>query len=118
MSLFEGLGLIEGEEVVVVRRSFGRDELGEPTEEASERTVVPNALVRPGATSDLDASRPEGVRVDYTVSFPKAYGGELRGCLVELRGAEYAVVGSPQRYTPGNTPGDWNLTAEVTRVDG
>lgn len=56
--------------------------------------------------------------VAFTLCFPKEYAGELRGCSVLVRGTEYAVVGNPQRYTPDNTPGDWNLTTEVARTDG
>ena len=104
------MNLIQGETVTVILREVERDELGEPSSEKVTR--------EPGSTSDLDASRPEGVTVSFTLCFPKSYGGELRGCSVEVRGAEYSVVGDPQRYAPENTPGDWNLTAEVTRTDG
>lgn len=112
------MSLIHGETVVVVRRVEERDELGEPSAVAEEREEAENVVVAPGATSDLDASRPDGVAVAYTLCFPKSYGGGLRGCSVEVRGGEYEVVGDPQRYAPENTPGDWNLTAEVARVDG
>lgn len=112
------MNLIQGETVTVIRREVERDELGEPSSEKVTREAVGNVVVAPGSTSDLDASRPEGVTVSFTLCFPKSYGGDLRGCTVEVRGTEYAVVGDPQRYTPENTPGDLNLTAEVTRTDG
>lgn len=112
------MNLIQGETVTVIRREVERDELGEPSSERETREAVGNVVVAPGSTSDLDASRPEGVTVSFTLCFPKSYEGDLRGCTVEVRGTEYAVVGDPQRYTPENTPGDWNLTAEVTRTDG
>lgn len=112
------MNLIQGETVTVVRREAERDELGEPSAERVGRETVQNVVVAPGPTSDLDASRPEGVTVSYTLCFPKTYDGELRGCTVEVRGTGYAVVGDPQRCAPENTPGDWNLTAEVTRADG
>lgn len=112
------MNLIQGETVTVIRREVERDELGEPSSERVTRETVGNVVVAPGSTSDLDASRPEGVTVSFTLCFPKFYGGDLRGCSVEVRGTEYSVVGDPQRYTPENTPGDWNLTAEVTRTDG
>lgn len=112
------MNLIQGEAVTVIRRTCGRDELGEPTEPVEEREEVANVVVYPGSTSDLDASRPEGVKVAFTLCFPKTYGGELRGCSVLVRGTEYDVVGNPKRYTAANTPGDWNLTAEVGRTDG
>lgn len=112
------MNLIQGEQVTVIRRTERRDELGEPAGSTEERTEVQNVVVAPGPTADLDAARPEGVTVAYTLCFPKSFDGELRGCSVLVRGAEYPVVGSPQRYTPENTPGGWNLTAEVSRTDG
>lgn len=112
------MNLIKGESVSVIRREFSRDGLGEPTSCDDSREVVENVVVAPSATADLDSSRPEGVKVAYTLCFPKAYAGELKGCCVEVRGTEYDVVGDPQRYTPENVPGDWNMTVEVTRTDG
>ena len=112
------MNLIQGETVTVIRRTEKRDELGEPSGFTEERDEVQNVVVAPGPTADLDAARPEGVTVAFTLCFPKVYAGELRGCSVLVRGAEYAVVGNPQRYTAENTPGDWNLTAEVSRTDG
>lgn len=112
------MSLISGETVAVIRREQRYDELGEPIDGTETREEVANVVVAPGATSDLDASRPEGVKVAFTLCFPKTWEGELRGCSVEVRGTEYAVVGDPQRYSPENTPGEWNLTAEVTRTDG
>lgn len=112
------MNLIKGESVAVIRRECSRDELGEPASCDDSREVVENVVVAPGATSDLDSSRPEGVEVAYTLCFPKAYAGELKGCRVVVRGVEYGVVGDPQRYTAENVPGDWNMTVEVGRVDG
>lgn len=112
------MNLIKGEAVTVIRTVWGRDELGEPTDPTVERETVENVVVYPGPTSDLDASRPDGVKVAFTLCFPKTFTGDLKGCSVEVRGTVYAVVGDPQRYTAENTPGDWNLTAEVTRTDG
>lgn len=112
------MSLIKGEAVTVVRRTAKRDEVGDVIGFDEAREEVANVVVYPGETADLDASRPNGVTVAFTTCFPKTYEGELRGCSVVVRGTEYAVVGDPQRYSPENTPGDWNLTAEVTRTDG
>lgn len=112
------MSLIQGESVVVVRPSTGRDELGEPIVGEPTREPVGNVVVCPGATADLDASRPAGVTVALTLCFPKTYTGSLKGCKVEVRGDAYEVVGDPEPYTETNTPGDWNLTVEVTRTDG
>lgn len=112
------LSLIQGEEVTVVRPTFERDSLGETTYGPPERTVVEGVVVAPGPTADLDASRPEGVTVAFTLCFPKTYAEPLRGCSVEVRGRSCRVVGDPAPYTPGNVPGPWNYTVEVARADG
>lgn len=111
------LSLIPTEQVTVIRPTAGRDDLGEPVETGTSREAV-RCVVCPGATSDMDATRPEGVAVAYTLHFPKTYSGSLRGCSVEVRGETYDVVGDPQRTTEAATPGPFNLTVEVTRADG
>lgn len=109
--------LIPTEPVAVIRPTVERDDLGEPVFGEPTREEV-RCVVCPGATSDMDATRPEGVTVAYTLHFPKTYAGSLRGCSVEVRGETYDVVGDPQRTTDAATPGPWNLAVEVTRADG
>lgn len=109
--------LIPTETVTVVRPAVTRDGLGEPTFGEPTREEVA-CVVCPGATSGMDATRPEGVAVAYTVHFPKTYAGDLRGCSVEVRGVAYDVVGDPQRTTGAATPGPWDMSVEVTRSDG
>lgn len=111
------LSLISTEAVAVIRPTVELDDLGEPTLGEPTREEV-RCVVCPGATSDMDATRPEGVTVAYTLHFPKTYSGSLRGCSVEVRGTRYDVVGDPQRTTDAATPGPWNLPVEVTRSDG
>lgn len=111
------LSLIPTETVTVLRPSVERDDLGEITEDEPTREEV-RCVVCPGATSDMDATRPEGVTVAYTLHFPKTYAGILRGCSVEVRGTRYDVVGDPQRTTEAATPGPFDMAAEVTRADG
>lgn len=111
------LGLFTGEQVEVIRPTATYDELGEPVYADPEREQV-EVLVCPGSTSDLDATRPNGVQVSFTLHFPKTYTKSLQGCRVEVRGHTYEVVGDPQPYTAANTPGAWNLPVEVKRVDG
>lgn len=111
------ISLIPTEAVTVLRPSVERDDLGEITEGEPTREEV-RCVVCPGATSDMDATRPEGVTVAYTLHFPKTYAGSLRGCSVEVRGTRYDAVGDPQRTTDAATPGPWNLAVEVTRADG
>ena len=112
------LGLIRGEDVTVRRPSTGYDEHMEEVVTWDEETVA-NVVVTPGATSDVvDAARPSGGRVDYTLGFPKTFTASLRGCRVVVRGVECAVVGNPQPYTADNVPGAHNYTVEAVRVDG
>lgn len=112
------MNLIHGEAVTVIRPTTESDELGEPIEGEPIREAVENVIVVPGATVELDASRPNGATVAFTLCFPKGYGRSLKGCSVEVRGRAYEVIGDPQPYTEENTPGYWNLTVEVTRTDG
>lgn len=109
--------LIPDEAVTVIRPTVERDDLGEPIEAGASREEV-RCVVCPGATSDMDATRPEGVTVGYTLHFPKTYKGDLRGCSVEVRGTRYDVVGDPQRTSEAATPGPWNMAVEVARADG
>lgn len=111
------LSLVPTEAVTVVRPTVTRDDLGEIAEGEPVREDV-HCVVCPGATSDMDATRPEGVTVSYTLHFPKTYTGDLRGCSVEVRGERYDVVGDPQRTTGAATPGPFDMAAEVTRADG
>ena len=111
------VGLISTETVTVIRPTAVRDELGEPTYGEPEREEVAGCIVQPGATSDLDASRPDGVTVALTI-YMRDPGRPLRGCLVEARGREYEVVGDPRPSTAANVPGGRNLTVEVSATDG
>lgn len=111
-------GLIQGETVTIKRTAATYDELGEPTSVETSTETVEGVLASPGATADLDSSRPNGVTVAFTLHFPKSYGGELKDATVNVRGIDYKVVGDPQRFAEGNTPGEWDMTAEVTRIDG
>ena len=111
------LSILPTETVTVFPPTVARDGLGEPTFGEPTREDV-RCVVCPGATSDMDATRPDGVTVAYTVHFPKTYTGELRGCSIEVRGVAYDVVGDPQRTTGAATPGPFDMAAEVTRADG
>ena len=110
--------LIAGETVTVRNVEQAFDELGEPTVATATETTVENVVVCPGATADLDSTRPNGVTVAYTLCFPKGCDVRLKGATVNVRGVDCLVVGDPQRYTEENTPGPWNLTCEVPRTDG
>lgn len=95
---------------------FGNYVPGTPTTE-----TVDDVLVSPGATSDLEASRPEGVQVAYTLHFPKSYTGNLEGCTVTLPepwAGDYRVIGDPRAYIDDNTPTRWHMPVEVERAHG
>lgn len=109
--------MIKSETVYVIKAETAYDDLGEPTEDGAAETAV-NAIVAPGATEQLDASRPNGVSVAYTLHFPKTWTESLRGLKVRVRGEVYGVVGDPQPYTAANAPMAYNLPVEVTRADG
>lgn len=111
------LDVFQTEQVTVVRDNVSYDDLGEPIYGDPEREQV-DVLVQPETTTDLDATRPNGVEVVFTLHFPKSYTKSLQACHIEVRGDIYEVVGDPQPYTPENTPGNWNLPVEVKRVDG
>lgn len=111
------MNLIEPERVVFVFETEELDDLGEYAGGATEE-VACDAVVAPGSTSDLDASRPAGYTVAYTLHLPKTWSRPLRGASVRLRGETYRVVGEPMPYTAANTPGDYYLPVEVGRADG
>ena len=114
--------MISGCTVVVLRPGETTiDRFGnEAAQEATAETVA-GVLVCPGATEDLEASRPDGAKVAFTLHFPKAYTKSLEGCSVELPepwGGTYRVVGAPAPYMGANTPGAWHMPVEVEEAHG
>ncbi len=112
------MSLIATESVTVITPSVEHDELGESIIGEPSREEVGGVVVCPGPTSDLDATRPDGARVAFSVFFPKGYSADLRGCSVVVRGVTCEVVGWPQRYADEHAPGELNMVAEVVAVDG
>lgn len=113
-----------GEKVTVVTfEEVGENDLGEPICEPS-RTEVEGVLVRPLAGSDLDdEERPEGIRVDYSLCFPKTYDGpslEHARIVLADRGMSeddaLLVVGRPDILRP--CPTKWNMVVKAGRVYG
>ena len=99
-----------------IRDRFGNDEPGDPVGE-----TVENVVVAPGATAGMEASRPEGVTVAYTLHFPKGYESSLEGCSVTLPSpwaGTYRVIGDPKPYMDANTPTDWHMPVEVEAAHG
>lgn len=105
---------------VRLRNRNNRDGFGNDAESYAEPVPV-DVLVQPGSCKDLDATRPEGVRVALTLHFPKTWTESLRRAKVELGGryeGEYRVVGDPRPYMDANCPTPWNMPVEVEAVDG
>lgn len=97
------------------------DRFGNPVLAAQTEETVGNVLVSPGGTADLEASRPEGVTVGYTLHFPKGYAASLEGCSVVLPApwsCECRVVGDPRPYIDADTPTPWHLPVEVEVAHG
>lgn len=140
---------IKGRTVSVrLRARDSRDTFGNDVESYSEPQEVGNVLVQPGECEELASTRPEGVRVAFTLHFPKAFSGDLRGALVELPepwgywspsvvatttteattttatssepvpSRAYRVIGDPKPYMVENCPTDWYMPVEVEAVDG
>ena len=82
---------------------------------------VGNVLVSPGELReerDLDVSLPAGATVRYRLDFPKAFGGDLEGREVVVRGERLRIAGHPACYEDWNTPGDWNMPALAVALSG
>lgn len=85
------------------------------------KTDVSDVLVSPGATADLEAARPEGVTVAYTLHFPKSFTGSLEGAEIALPApwaGRYRVIGDPHEYIDANTPTRWHMPVEVEAAHG
>lgn len=118
MTMFSTIDVTVARPGPPTRDRFGNDVPGEPSEE-----TVRGVLVAPGPTEFLDASRPEGVRVAYTLHFPKSFTGSLEGCTVLLpepwhADGGYRVIGDPRPYMDANTPGPFNRPVEVEAAHG
>lgn len=113
--------MIKGVQVTVKTvTDNGKDRFGNAVKKETSATVD-NVLVVPGATEDLEASRPEGVSVAYTLHFPKSFSGSLEGALVELPApwtGTYRVIGAPAPYIDANTPTPWHMPVEVEVAHG
>ncbi len=112
------ISLIDGVSVEVSRKvQTGTDSYGGPIYQ-EESFTVDNVLPQPGSTSDLDATRPEGVTVAMTFHFPKTFIESLKGCAISYLNRTYRVIGDPQPYLKGATPGPWNRAVETEVCDG
>lgn len=114
--------MITGTSVQVIQPAvIGTDRFGNEVKTPGVPTTVNNVLVVPGATADLEAARPEGVTVAYTLHFPKTYTGDLEGAEVVLPApweGTYRVIGKPGQYMDENTPTSWHMPVEVEVAHG
>lgn len=115
--------MIKGVTVTVVRPTYKQDpdRFGNPIEDTPVEETVDDVLVAPGSTGDIEAARPQGVTVAYTLHFPKGYDASLEGCSVELPApwtGTYRVIGDPRPYIDANTPTAWHLPVEVEAAHG
>lgn len=105
--------------VTVLRpTASGTGPLNSPVPGEPERETVDGVLPQPGATSDLDASRPEGTSTTVTFHWPRGYGRSLRGCTILWGGRSWDVVGDPVPYVGANCPGPFDMSVEAVEADG
>lgn len=105
--------MMVGETVFLEHRRAEDPSSFAPSYTTSEE-MIGDVLVIPGALGDLSSmSRIDGSDVRYTLHFPKTFDGDLEGSRVKVRGRWCLVIGRPDRFTPENTPGRWNLPVQV-----
>lgn len=111
--------MILGETVKVsITQETGKDAFNAPIYK-TEWEEVNDVLVVPGSTDNVvESNRQRGTRVVYTLHFPKTFNKSLRGCLVEVRGEQFRVIGDPKPYQMWNCPTRWHMPVEVENVEG
>lgn len=112
---------LAGETVTLATRTAnGTDAGNNPVWRDDPPEQVGNVLIAPGDQSNATGSvRPDGIRVDYTLHFPRTWEfRSLRGATVLIDGRTYRVVGDPRPYRSGLTPTRWNLAVKVQGGDG
>lgn len=108
-------------EVIPQTTATNPDRFGNAVHTDGTAVKVQDVLVAPGSTDSLDASRPEGAQVAYSLHFPKTYTGPLEGCKVKLPApwaGTYRVIGDPRPYIDANTPTRWHMPVEVEAAHG
>ncbi len=111
-------------EVVVLRyEATGPDRLGNPVMGTPTPETVADVLIQSPTTADLEAARPLGASLAFTLHFPATYGASLRGCKVVLPepyAGTYKVVGDPKPdpNAPMRFANRWNRAVHVEYADG
>lgn len=94
------------------------DSFGNVEDGFSDPVEIENVLCAPISTSEMEESRPDGIKVDVRFYFPKTYSGKsLRGAKIAVGDALYSVIGEPQSYMM-LCPTPWNMVVEGVRTDG
>lgn len=122
------MGWLKGETVrLYAKGADGEDEHGDPVETWTP-TDVGNVLVHQVQAGELDDPvRPDGIRAEYKLAFPKEFtatltAGALRGQKVVLvsrgcgEGDALFISGAPDREIP--CPTEWDMTVYAGRTDG
>ncbi len=110
--------MLTGETVIVRTPSIGYDEHTEEVITWTEEHIQ-NVLVAPASTEDLEGiQRAYGVKLAFTLGFPKTFSHSLRGCEIIVRGITCRVIGDPQPNAIKNCPTAWWYTAHVEAVHG
>ena len=110
--------MIRGEQVTVQRSvETSKNSRNEPRFDWQDEDVE-DVICVPGPLADVtDAMRPRGVRVEWSLFWPKTYTKSLAGCRVIIRGGEpLNIIGDPQAYA--GAPTRWNRPSEAGRTDG
>ena len=112
--------MISGVEVTVLRPGAATvDRLGNSVPGAPTSEDVGDVLVSEPTTEDIEAARPLGVSIAYTLLFPRSYSSVLEGCeviLPEPYGGTYRVIGRPTPTMCIGTP--WNYKVDVEAAHG
>lgn len=110
---------ISGETVTVATPTHMTDADGFPFVEWATVEVA-DVLIHPSRTNDVgEVGAPAEDEARMTAHFPKGFAASLRGCTVtRADGSVWRVSGDPQPYAEVLTPGRWNRTVEVSRVQG
>lgn len=110
---------------VTVRRptAYETDRLGNRVPVGFEAEAVTDVMIQSPTTADMEAARPSGYEIAFTLHFPKAYEGSLCGCTVELPEpylGTYRVVGDPKPdpNAPTRFANRWNRAVHVEAADG
>ncbi len=118
MEMFKraGVRVMDGETVyVAVRSQPAVDRFGNEAPTWAEPVAVEHVLVGKATDEDMQTSRPDGIKVTATLTFPRTCELDLRGAKVTVGGRELLVAGEPA-HEP--SPLAWDMTVKAGVSDG